>query len=374
MNVLVVTNLYPLPWEPNRASFNRQQFERLAEKCGVSILVPVAWLDFFKHRQALKEAESERIKYGCFFYTPKMLYGWFGRFMDWSLRLGAHRWLKEQRFDVVLGSWAFPDGYAARNIALRAGKPYVIKVHGSDINLLESGSQRTRATLKTCQGAAQVVAVSDALRHKLVSMGVAEKNITRIYNGVDEQLFYPEPRNGEPYILFVGNLKRDKGVLDLLEAYKAYRARGGNYALHYVGDGPEKVRLKSMIETYGLETHVVLHGALQHSVVAQVIRQSCSLVLPSYHEGVPNVLLEAASCGVPVLATSVGGIPEVVKSEKTGLLSEPGDIRALTDGLLKVTDAARWNAEEIVRHARQFSWPQNVAALQSVIEETVAKS
>ncbi|WP_231878289.1 hypothetical protein, partial [Oleiphilus sp. HI0117] len=119
MRLLILTNLYPLPWEPNRATFNKQQFDRLARTNDVSIIVPVSWLDYLMHRAEIKKANSPKLLYVCYWYTPKILYSFFGWFMWLSVLIGLNSHFRGFRPEVVLGSWAYPDGFAAAQLAKR---------------------------------------------------------------------------------------------------------------------------------------------------------------------------------------------------------------------------------------------------------------
>jgi glycosyltransferase involved in cell wall biosynthesis len=373
MNILIVTNLYPLPWEPNRATFNKQQFDRLSQKHDVRILVPVAWREYLSYRKQIKHDKHSRVKYVCYWYTPKIFYRYFGMFMALSLLFGARKWINEKRVDFVFGSWAHPDGYAAQQIAKKLAKPYFLKVHGSDINILTEDIQRKAAIAKVCRHAKHVFTPSDALKRKVVGLGINESKVTRIYNGVDDTFFYPEKNSGEPeYFLFVGNLKQDKGVIDLLEAYAIYAAEGGKIPLKFVGAGEMRTAMAERIKQLGLVDSVTLLGAMPHADAASYIRKCACLILPSYHEGVPNVVLEAANCGVPVISTRVGGIPEVVDEGKTGLLIEAGDVQALAKALQQFESDVVWKQDEILAKGRQFSWEKNLDSLEQVFLNSVA--
>ncbi|WP_156494933.1 glycosyltransferase, partial [Oleiphilus sp. HI0128] len=216
---------------------------------------------------------------------------------------------------------------------------------------------------------------SDALRLKVCGLGVEKSKVTRVYNGVDNKLFYPEEIASNPYFLFVGNLKKDKGVLDLLDAYDGYVKSGGSKLLKFIGDGAMSPVLAERVAAYGLEAKVSMLGALKHADTAKYIRQSGLLILPSYHEGVPNVLLEAANCGVPVVSTRVGGIPEVVKDGVSGILIEAGDCEALTKAMVDFDlNTACWNREVIKAHGNLFSWPKNVNEIDQIICKAVQGS
>lgn len=375
MKILIITNLYPLPWEPNRATFNKQQFDRLSANHDLSILVPVAWKDYLAKRKLIKaehhKASNERLKFVCYWYTPKVLQSLYGFFMSLSIWLAAKNWIKQVDYDCILGSWAHPDGYAASKIANKLGKPYFIKVHGSDINLLTQDKVRKDQISRLCREAAHIFSPSDALKNKIEALGVEANKITRNYNGVDTALFYPEDRLS-PYFLFVGNLKQDKGVLDLLEAYSGYREAGGQFALRYIGAGTMMAILKDRVTQLGLQDQVTLTGAMKHEQVAPYLRACQVLILPSYHEGVPNVLLEAANCGVPVIATRVGGIPEVVIEGETGILTEAGDVEALKLAMLEAQDETRWDRNVILSRGKQFSWDENIQRVEQRMLDSLA--
>ena len=368
MNILIITNLYPLPWEPNRATFNKQQFDRLSARHNVRVIVPVAWREYWSNRPAIKSSDDESIKYICYWYTPKLFYTFFGIFMTISILIGASKWIKKQPVDTILGSWAYPDGYAAQQIAKKLSKPFFIKVHGSDINLLAKEGKRRKIIARLCAASEHVFTPSDALKEKVKQLGIDVSKVTRNYNGVDHQVFFPsDEKIDNPFLLFVGNLKRDKGVLDLLEAYSLYVKSGGALPLKYIGNGSMYNILSSGIKRLGLESKVELLGALTHQSTAEYVRRSSCLILPSYHEGVPNVLLEAASCGVPVIASRVGGIPEVVVEGKTGLLLEAGDVGALQNALHEFETVVKWDRSAIVRQGQQFSWERNITVLENII-------
>ena len=184
---------------------------------------------------------------------------------------------------------------------------------------------------------------------------------------------YPEQgRNQSEYLLFVGNLKRDKGVIDLVEAYGQYAANGGQLPLKFIGAGDMMSTLNEKIKQLGLVEKISLLGAMPHEKAAGYMRQSACLILPSYHEGVPNVVLEAANCGVPVIATRVGGIPEVVVEGQTGLLINAGDVPALAQAICNFESKVPWDQAVILQKGQQFSWNKNLLALETILSNSLA--
>lgn len=154
-----------------------------------------------------------------------------------------------------------------------------------------------------------------------------------------------------PRIICVGRLSPEKGQIGLLAAFAAIQAQGIEAELVLVGDGPERPCIEEKIQEFGLGPNVKLKGRLDEKTTLLEIAVSDLLVLPSFMEGLPIVLMEAMAVGVPVVATRIAGIPELIMDEKEGLLFRPADwcdlaqkiTRLLRDGELRraVTRAAR---------------------------------
>ncbi|GGW87010.1 hypothetical protein GCM10007391_21020 [Alteromonas halophila] len=194
----------------------------------------------------------------------------------------------------------------------------------------------------------------------MLNMGIEQKKVHTIYNGVDHDLFSQEtrPPTDSPYVLFVGNLKHDKGVMELLRGFEQISALYPDLTLYYAGDGPMRASLESYCKnSTTLAANVTFLGQINHNALPAWMQHTRCLALPSYNEGVPNVVLEAMSCGQPILATKVGGIPEVVP-DYCGVLIAPRSHEEVATGLRQVLDTS-WNSEQIKRHASQYNWKRN---------------
>ena len=225
-----------------------------------------------------------------------------------------------------------------------------------------------RSALSACHA---VVAVSAAIAERLEEIGVPGERIRVIYNGVDPERFLPMaqhesrqalslPEEGR-LILFVGNLLVSKGCLDLLEAWKRVRERFPEVRIAFVGDGPARAEIEAFSHTVADASAIRLAGRVNHSSLARWMNAADLVCLPSHAEGVPNVLLEAMACGRPIVATHVGGVPEVVP-ELAGILTPAHDIAALSHAIVVALDR-RWRGDLILEHARRFSWEANVDEL-----------
>lgn len=158
-----------------------------------------------------------------------------------------------------------------------------------------------------------------------------------IYHGIDPSRFVPSrsPRPLPREILSVGRLVPKKGFDILLRAAAIVRSRGAEFVLRIVGDGPERDDLERLAVGLGLREVAVFHGRLTQEELLPLYERAHAFALASIvtedgdRDGLPNVLLEALAMGVPTVATTTGGIPELIVHEETGLLAQPGDPESL---------------------------------------------
>ncbi|HFC53701.1 MAG TPA: glycosyltransferase family 4 protein, partial [Gammaproteobacteria bacterium] len=208
------------------------------------------------------------------------------------------------------------------------------------------------------------MSVSEAMKREIVDgLKVSERHVTVIPNGIEEGHFYPRDRGemraalrlGEnlQIVLCVARLEPVKGVEILIRAFA--RLEGSHRRLVIVGDGIERERLQRTVERLEQSGRVSLVGEKPHDEIPLWINAADLVVLPSTNEGWPNVLMESFACGKPVVATRVGGVPEIVTSPSLGVLAEPGDpddlARALEEAL-----ARNWDAEVIRARVRGRGW------------------
>lgn len=380
--VLIITNLFADPWSPTRATFNQQQFSRLAEQMDVTIMVPVSWIPFIKNplgywrlkRQA--QATWPNVDYVVSWYIPGVARGLHGLSLFLSLALQRFPTLFLRRWDCLLGSWGFPDAVAAVAIGKLTGTPVVVKVHGSDVNVFTQHAAHRVQIRWALNQARAVVAVSKALAARLKEIGVRPDHTTVLYNGVDPVRFHPVDMQAaraehgigpdDEVILFIGNILSTKGCAELFDAFANLAQRRPRARLVFIGDGPLKKPLLAQAAQLGLADRVRFPGRVAHAKLAPWFSAASVFCLPSYAEGVPNVVLEAMACGTPVVATDVGGIGEILP-EFAGTLIPAKDAKALEAAIDKSL-ATTWDRARTVAHTQRFDWAKNVSALKQIIE------
>jgi glycosyltransferase involved in cell wall biosynthesis len=188
-------------------------------------------------------------------------------------------------------------------------------------------------------------------------------DIDIMWNGVDTNLFSPLDLNikKEKFVLSVGRITRDKGLKELIEAAKMVLRINSEVKFFIVGDGNLRLSLEKLLRTSGLASHIQMVGHVSDRNKLVRLYQNASLfVLPSFHESVPTVLLEAMACACPVVASNVGGIPDVIVDGENGLLVFPHDPQALASRILEVLGnpslASRLGASARQTVLARFSW------------------
>jgi len=181
--------------------------------------------------------------------------------------------------------------------------------------------------LRVAKLADAIIAVNKMIAKTLTAEhGVPNSKVHIIPSGVDTDLFRPSSHK-EKFCLFVGHLIKRKGVKYLLRALKILN---DSVKCIIVGDGPEKNALRSKAKKLGL-TNVSFVGSISTRKLIELYSKAAVFILSSLSEGTPVSILEAMSCGCPVIAFSVGGIPEIIRNGINGFLIKPGDVRALAN-------------------------------------------
>lgn len=366
MKVLVITQIFPNRMHPEQATYNRHEMRQLSKLCSLKVIAPIPWFPLVgrlgndpKYSQIPKHdtIDGMEIFHPKFPVIPKIgrsLTGIFFFLSVLGLVIRIHRAFK---FDVIFTTWAYPDSFASVLISKLFGKPVLTKVLGSDINQMTKNRVRRKMIIYALKQAGKVISVSNALKLKMLELGVPESKIMVILNGVDKNSFRSMDKIqirrdlglpiDQKIILFVGHLVQVKGLNFLLDAFHSIKNNGhpDNTLLVLVGDGILRKGLDKQAKELGLEEFVRFAGAKSHDEIPFWINTCDLLCLPSLNEGCPNVVLEAQACGKPVVASKVGGIPEII-NDNTGILVTPGDSANLANALVTVLEK-KWESQAL---------------------------
>jgi hypothetical protein len=271
---------------------------------------------------------------------------WFYGFSCYALYYGINKLISsiitEFTPQVIYTYTATPDGYAGLKLENKYGIPHACSFRGSDINIYPNYDRLTfHLTRKVVSESNQIFTVSKALKVISETIGKPKKEIQVVYNGCDTEAFLrnKEDRfrirkqldislNGK-VIIFVGSLSKNKGVHELMDVFVSLIAEYSDLHLILIGDGPEYNALAEMVHSNSLDKKVHLVGSKPHREIPKWLSAADIFVLPTYYEGLPNVVIEAMACSLPVVATRVGGIPEAVIDGQTGLLVDAKDTEQL---------------------------------------------
>jgi glycosyltransferase involved in cell wall biosynthesis len=278
---------------------------------------------------------------------------------DISQILDLYRIIKKHHPDII-----HTHGYKTNILGLLIAKPLGIPIVTTVHGLYKDSTKiipTLELSLKLLKYFHTIIAVSDNIKAQLENLNIPSKKIITIRNvppsndrGLSTNHSQFREEFGIPFntklIGFIGRLDKVKGCDYLIKAVSELAKRGLNFCLVIVGDGPERESLNSLVEDLGLQKQIYFCGFRDDTTN---VYQSLDLfVLPSLNEGIPLAMLEAMSQGVPVIATRVGGVPEVIQDGVNGLLVPPVDPRALAEAMvesLSKTDEAAKRACEANR-------------------------
>lgn len=294
-----------------------------------------------------------------------------------SIRLPAI--LRATRPAAAIVFFSFPCGPLGLLGKLLLGVPYVVSLRGGDVPGTEPGLAWLHMLLKPLRRAVlrnslAVVANSEGLG-KLAERADPFR-VEVIPNGVDTVFFAPQeissPEEKPFTLLFVGRFQPQKNLFFLLDQLEALASDGESFVLHLVGDGPQRASLLEHTRRVRLDDRIRWFGwSSKEELLGHYQRVDC-LVNPSLYEGMPNAVLEAMACGLPVLASRVAGNDAVVRSGETGYLFEldrPDTFRVALKQLIRDRPTAKRfgkNAREWAR--RHFSWDAVATQYLSLIE------
>jgi glycosyltransferase involved in cell wall biosynthesis len=374
--VVVLTTFFPSPRDPHRTPFIRNLLGAMRADCDIDLVIPVprrpqvgAW------RDAAPVPASEHYAGFTLIHPRYLAVPGLHALSGLTYLAGVWRTLRALRHErgafVLHAHCGFPDAVGAALAARQLGLPLVVTVHGSDVNVSARDPLLRPQIRWALRSARRVIAVSGDLQRSVIDLtGLDEQRVACIpCSGHAPEVFHPrEPgirtllrgklgiAGDAKVVLFVGHLAQVKGLDGLMSAWaRVGRRRSDQPRLVLIGEGPERDSLVRLAEREGIASRVSFLGPLPQALVAEWLAVSDVLCLPSRSEGSPNVVVEALACGVPVVASRVGGIPDLVTSGVNGLLVPPADPARLADALMTALDR-EWDPREIASSIGHLTW------------------
>jgi glycosyltransferase involved in cell wall biosynthesis len=383
--LLFVSNLFPDAAEPYRGLDNATVLHHLAAHHEIRVISPRPWLPGFSRGQGKKAPRPEDVPFRPAFirapYLPKIGALANHRLMVAALRRPMTSLRKEFPWDRVLVSWLFPDSWAVLKIAHEISPQATVTAiaQGSDVHVYLRSRLRRRAILQALDQVTATITRSRSLAELLAAAGADATKLQPIYNGVDTAQFHPggyaEVRAelgvdpAASLLLFVGNFLPVKDPLRLVTHFAAVLKRLPQHPLRLVmiGKGPLESAVDQRLAALGLGDQVQRTGPLLAGDVARWMRAADLLCMTSRNEGLPNVILEAQACGLPVLSTAVGGLHEVVDERWKGSLTPLDDITAWEAAASRLIEAPL-DRPRIAQLGLTRTWAATAEAYRQVIE------
>ena len=262
--------------------------------------------------------------------------------------------------------------------------PVVLSARGNDINEYVE-FPKIRPLIKWClENCDHIISVCQALKDLITPLGIPEAKITVVGNGVDIQIFHPVDREdarrklalpfGRRILLSVGLLEPRKGHHILIEALHLLQKQGKDLpCLYIIGTGPLRDKLQKLIQKFALDDYVTLVGERPNRDLKFWYSAADILCLASDREGWPNVLLEALACGTPVVASSVFGIPEIIRSTDLGRVVAHRTPDMFACHIMKALTQS-WDSSKIVAFAQQHTWNKTAQDVQEVFASVLHQS
>ena len=369
MKIAVITRYFPSSGEPAQGRSLYETLRVLGRSTDVRVFYPNAayprilqprsrTYDKLDRNFRLPGVSVDYYDYPALPLVSRSLNGWMA-----ARTLLPH--VRAFRPDVVFGCFLYPEGYAALKIGQALKVPVAVMSIGSDLNRI-GDSLSERHTQTVLREADAVVTVCDDLRKTAVVKGAPAATTKAILNGCNLEVFRPQDRNqarmrlgidaASEAVVYVGRMDLKKGLREFVEAAALLHPDRPRLHCYLVGSGPDRAAIEEAIRAHNAGGFVHLIPGCAFEEVATWMAAADVVTLPSYMEGCPNVILEALASGRPVVATNVGGIPEILDSS-CGLLVPPRNPAKLAEALAFVLDT-QWDAKTIsARGSRSWSAP-----------------
>jgi glycosyltransferase involved in cell wall biosynthesis len=371
LRVLSLSCVFPNRLDPHYGNFVRSRLQALAELAEVQVFAPIPLFDWgrraFRRRKSVPPTYLDgklAIHHPRWFYPPAGG-GVNAVFLFLRLIVPLRVLRRQWRFDLIDAHFAYPEGIAAALLSAATGVPFSITMRGNEVMHAKQPLRRMLIGW-ALRRASAIITVSESLRNFALDMGVPLERLKVIPNGVHAGLFFPQDREfcrrkiglqpGQQMILSAGSLIERKGHHHVVQALEDLP---DNVQLFIAGgpgrEGDFEPQIRRLASTAGLRHRVRMLSAVTPAQMAELMSAADLLCLASSREGWPNVVHEAMACGTPVVATAVGGVPEMMDGRRCGILVPPNDQTALIQGL---RDALHqdWDRQQISTWAHSRSW------------------
>lgn len=370
MQILLFSSLYPNSSNPQHGIFVEQRLKKLLEFAGdikvvVISPVPLNLIGGCKKNRYKKIVQHEIYNdvevFRPIFFTLPIIGRYINPISMFLTSINLLRRIKSSidKPDLIDAHYYFPDGIAALLLGKIIKAPVVITARGSDINYFPKYFTARRYIQWAIQQSAATITVSNALRNRVLEVGGPACKVTTLHNGVDLNIFDIKDKISakekihinSKLLLTVGNLVKEKRH-NLIIMALCYLPE---YTLAVVGEGPLENSLKLTAIKHNVQDRVIFLGRKSQQELVEYYNAADCSVLASSREGLPNVLLESLACGTPLVASQIGGVPEIMQSEVAGYMFSGEDPKTIAALVMKI-DGKKINRQAVRALSEYFSW------------------
>jgi len=378
VRIAVVSTFYPNSAVPLRTVFVRNLVSALEAHAQLTVVSPVPYAPPWPRKWVALRAIPGRTQDGSkdvfhprFVVVPKLevING-----LSYSTAIAPvlRRLMRSRGVDLLHVHCAYPDAVGVALTATALRLPFVVTAHGSDINVYAERSAIRPQIAWALRRADAVIAVSRAIQRKIGALvpEIRDRVVHIPCAAVNREVFFPRERvfarrhlrleKLGRLVVFVGQLVAIKALDVLLRAWEILLAASrvdGNDRLVLIGDGPLRRELERAAASPQMQSTVHLAGEMSQERVAYWLNAATLFCLPSRNEGTPNVIIEALACGRPVVASRVGGIPELICDNSNGLLVTPGNASQLASALDTALNLP-WDGAQIAATVKEYTWEE----------------
>ncbi len=377
MRVLILTQEFPSDKNPQACNFILEQIRELRKYAEIIVVSPVyRYLPLKRYselRNSSKDIPIKTVVDNITIYRPRYIYlPWlFKNYNIYNFVSAVEKIIKKEKIDIIHSHFAHVAGYVGSILKKKYGIPLIVNVHGADINRFilakEGGEITTKRAVSSLEMADAIIAVSMDLANKTASVGGGSKKIHMIYNGIPLDMFYPGKKIDmrkklnlpiyKKILFFAGNVIEQKGVFDFLDAIGILSRWRDDILIVFAGKDGTSGKFTEKIKS---NSDILYVGQINHDLVPFYMQSADLLVHPSHSEGFGIVIAESLACGLPVISTCVGAIPEILSSENLGILVEPGKPKILANAIEEGLNK-RFDQNFMIEYSKRFSIKKNVS-------------
>jgi teichuronic acid biosynthesis glycosyltransferase TuaC len=388
LRILTLSTLFPNALQPNFGIFVERQTAGLAAQPGMDVTVinPIGippWpMNFSAQYTALQGLPHRETWRGLNVHRPRftLIPKFGGRYNPAFIARGILPLVRqlhdEQPFDLIGAEFFYPDGPAAMRLARALNIPFTVKARGADIHHWGHARGCADQVIAAAKAASGLLAVSGALKADMAALGMDADKILVHYTGLDQARFTMQDRNTQksrlgisgPMLLCVGALIPRKNQALLIKALPQLPA----VTLCLAGQGPNEENYRKLAMSLGVADRLRFMGNVPHDDLPALYAAADVMALVSESEGLANAWVEALACGTPVVASNVGGAPELIRSDDAGRIVER-KVHAIASAVGELIRNPV-PPERVAAQVAHFSWASNAERLATFFRDVRSKT